>query len=790
MPLQVSWGEEVPVRAFRQTADAVEARVNTSWAVRSVCRDPSRRCLTAYWHKAVKYNAAYAFFKAALSDQPLEDAKWTLVVSTAVPAVSVQSSARGAASSHVSTEPAEADVLANLENDLTTPPKSSPFQTSHHTEGAAPGVFPQAQPLKGWLVVKALELFRTTETCSKAFLADAVTTGDEVLGEGTFGVVRKGVQESSGVVVALKTLKDNKDYQEFLHEVTILSRLSHPNVVSLVDVIVRPRLSLVLAYAGSTLVSALTSGAFTLSVWRDAFKQLLEGLRYLHSQFVVHADLKPSNICWEDGRLTILDFGNSVLCLPGFRSCRPASGIQQGGLRYVTLPFRAIEIVLGDPAWESASDCWSAGVILARMFGVSPLFDAESSTGMAIAIFSKLGSPTAEDMPYFERLPLFSSQFPRRDPCSVAEIFGQAISSDCMDIFSGFMKLAPARRMTANAALDCMRQFADGRNAVPLANTLASGIGSVASRALQDEVEVPMTLISLNGKQTFDGGRGPCNIREAWLQPALLKWLTECLGAADGDWSWDVTPKQTDRWVEFGQKLEVCGHLGPQVGKRHGLTLNGKNASVPLMSRVRAFALAFKKVNRLSLEALDEALKTSIKLLKKDKVHVGANGTAFLQSSASDWACDLGAVQLMRANVRQDPVHFDGGASFLHMGVTLFGERSLRLRHVVDGDLVEANINMSPGHVYFGCLCGPEHYVQHRPSELLFQSAKLGPVEVVFLLRGRCFRDARASTQAAGPVPALLWKALAQSVVSSLEQLPWVLPSVSVCRGEEAKLHG
>ena len=89
-----------------------------------------------------------------------------------------------------------------------------------------------------------------------------------------------------------------------------------------------------------------------------------------------------------------------------------------------------------------------------------------------------------------------------------------------------------------------------------------------------------------------------------------------------------------------------------------------------------------------------------------------------------------------------------------------------------------------------GCLCGPEHYVLHRPSELLFQSAGLGPVEVVFLLRGRCFRDARASTQAAGPVPALLWEALAQSVVSSLEQLPWVLPTVSVCRDEEAKLHG
>ena len=287
LPLQVSWGEEVAVRAFRQTADAVEARVNTSWAVRSACRDVSRRCLTAYWHEAVKYNAAYAFFKAALSDQPLEDVKWTLVVSTVadtpkrspIPAVSVESAARGAASSNDLPEPA--DVLAKLADDLATPPESFPFQTSHRTEDAAPGVFPAALPLKGWLVVKALELFRTGETCSKAFLADAVKTCSEVLGEGTVGVVRKGVQESSGVVVALKTMKDNKDFYEFLHEVTILSRLSHPNVVSLVDVIVRPRLSLVLVYAGLTLASALQSGAFSQSAWRDAFKQLLEGLRYI-----------------------------------------------------------------------------------------------------------------------------------------------------------------------------------------------------------------------------------------------------------------------------------------------------------------------------------------------------------------------------------------------------------------------------------------------------------------------------------------------------------------------------
>ena len=800
--LQVSWCEDVAVRTFRQLADAVEARVNASWAIRSACRDASRRCLTVYWKEAVKYNAAYAFVKGVLEDHPHGDAKWALVVSTVadtpkrspLPAVSVESAAReGGSSQDLPQAAASANILATLTKDLATPPPSPPLQASRRSAGAPPLDPPETTSLKGWLVVKALEMLRTADTCSKAGLADAVAIGNEVIGEGTFGVVRKGIQESSGVVVALKILKDNKDIQEFLREVSILSKLSHPNVVSLVDVLVRPRLALVLVYAGSTLASALGSGAFTRSAWRDAFQQLLEGLRYLHAQFVVHGDLKPSNVCWEGGKLTILDFGNSVLCLPGFRSCRPVAGIQPGGLRYITLPYRAIELVLGDTAWETASDCWSAGVILAGMFGVSPLFDAESSIGMAIAIFSKLGSPTVADLPYFERLTLFSSQFPRRDPREVAEIFGEAPPADCTELFSGFMKLTPVNRMTASAAIACMARFAGDSKAASAEAHPAGGIAppeAVPPQTSVDEVAVPMMLLSINGATTFAGGRGPCNIREAWLQPTLLAWLAEGLGAAEGDWSWAVKESQKDRWVEFDQKLEVCGHLGPQVGKRPGVTLNGKSASRPLMPRFRAFALAFKRANRLSLDALDDALKSSIRALKKDKVHIGKNGVAFLGSSASDWACDLGAVQLMRANMRQDPVHYDGGASFLHMGVTLFGERSLRLRHKVGESEVEANIDMSPGHVYFGCLCGPEHYVQHRPSEKLFESAKLGPVEVVLLLRGRCFRDSRASTQAAGPVPTLLWEALATSVMSSLEKLPWLLPTLSLCRDEEAKLHG
>ena len=283
-------------------------------------------------------------------------------------------------------------------------------------------------------------------------------------------------------------------------------------------------------------------------------------------------------------------------------------------------------------------------------------------------------------------------------------------------------------------------------------------------------------------------------MREGWVQPDVLQWLKD--GLSDADWSWDVREDQKDRWTEFGQKLEICGHLSGAPGRRRSLDLNGKDAR-PLPVVIRAFALAFKEVYRVSLETLGVELKAAVRKLKKSDR--GQNGAQFLASSALDWAFDLGALQLMRANDRLDPVHFDGGASFLHVGLTLFGERALRVRHLVGTDRSEATADtpraelempMSPGHVYFGCLCGPEHYVVHKSSEKLSPSEALGPVEVVVLLRSRCFRAARGSTQQSGPVPLALWHAAADSVVGSVGRLPWLLPTLPDCKKQQGKLVG
>jgi hypothetical protein len=113
-----------------------------------------------------------------------------------------------------------------------------------------------------WLPLKAFELDRGAEVDPNA---KPKFTKLEEIGAGTFGSTQRAIEQSTNRVVVLKRLrgsasegkhKDNLDTTwEFHHEVCLLSRLVHENIVQLLDVMVRPY-TLVLADAG---LAGLTS---------------------------------------------------------------------------------------------------------------------------------------------------------------------------------------------------------------------------------------------------------------------------------------------------------------------------------------------------------------------------------------------------------------------------------------------------------------------------------------------------------------------------------------------------
>ena len=56
---------------------------------------------------------------------------------------------------------------------------------------------------------------------------------------------------------------------------------------------------------------------------------------------------------------------------------------------------------------------------------------------------------------------------------------------------------------------------------------------------------------------------------------------------------------------------------------------------------------------------------------------LGENGRHFVDNSLATNAWAYATIQVMKPGEREDPPHFDGGASLLHAGLTIWGKRGL-----------------------------------------------------------------------------------------------------------------
>ena len=129
------------------------------------------------------------------------------------------------------------------------------------------------------------------------------------LGEGTYGIVYKAAEiNNPNNIVALKKIRIDKESEGLAisaqREISLLTRLNHKNVVKVVDIVVGRELKdifLVMEYCQNDLgyimdnVISKTKGYSTAQV-KCLMIQLLEGVSYLHSKFIIHRDLKLSNL--------------------------------------------------------------------------------------------------------------------------------------------------------------------------------------------------------------------------------------------------------------------------------------------------------------------------------------------------------------------------------------------------------------------------------------------------------------------------------------------------------------
>ncbi|MGH9584689.1 MAG: protein kinase domain-containing protein [Bryobacteraceae bacterium] len=206
------------------------------------------------------------------------------------------------------------------------------------------------------------------------------------IGQGGLGVVYKAYDTVTKRHVALKTTWGHVDpaaLELFEREWTVLARLSHPNIVDILDTgefqdssqrkpyFVMPLLP------GQTLDRLIRSPSERLSVERtvEIVAQVCRGLQAAHDQGLVHRDLKPSNIfVMDDDTVKIIDFG--VVHLADTRSVTGIKG---------TLQYMSPEQIEMKPATQS-SDVFSLGVVCYEaLAGRKPFAKAtEADTAEAI----------------------------------------------------------------------------------------------------------------------------------------------------------------------------------------------------------------------------------------------------------------------------------------------------------------------------------------------------------------------------------------------------------------------
>lgn len=190
------------------------------------------------------------------------------------------------------------------------------------------------------------------------------TIGDyrigKVLGTGSYGYVRLGVNIITGEQFAIKTLKDAHNKKGILREISILKLLDHPNIVKLHDVVEDGKtgtfyLVLELANGGELFDYIVARGRLREKEARKFFRQIISGVEYCHSCLVIHRDLKPENLLLDaEGNIKINDFGFSNIMVPGERFSTFC-----GSVSYV-----APEIIKNIKYVGPEIDIWSMGVIL------------------------------------------------------------------------------------------------------------------------------------------------------------------------------------------------------------------------------------------------------------------------------------------------------------------------------------------------------------------------------------------------------------------------------------------
>jgi len=267
------------------------------------------------------------------------------------------------------------------------------------------------------------------------------------LKSGSFATVCRGTHRASGKKVAIKCVlrKDlpPNDDAAIYDEVSIMSSLSHPHIVPLIDFFEEKEcyfLVMELMSGGDLFDRIGKKKTYSEEDARDLAVKMLKAMSYCHSHRVAHCDMKPKNLLLmsEDNHsyIKLADFGFAARCHT--EKCLT----KQCGTPFFVSP----EILMRQP-YDQQSDMWSVGCIIFLLLSGNLPFMGRSQK----ELFRKIVSGKYEF---------------KEDDWS-------GVSDDAKDLVQKLLVLDPDERITSSQALrhKWMKASADRLSRITLQKT-------------------------------------------------------------------------------------------------------------------------------------------------------------------------------------------------------------------------------------------------------------------------------------------------------------------------------